>query len=132
MINNATSVPLSGLQAANKQLAASASNTANQLSTTSNVNGELKAEPYRAVEVVNQSLDSRGVRSDFRESARPNPVIFQPDNIAADENGLVTLPNTDQVSDTVTRLQAEQSFRANLQVFSAIDDTLGSLLDRSE
>lgn len=130
MINSAMSIPLSGLQAASKQLAASGNNTANQLSTTSNVNGELKAEPYRAVEVVNQSLDTRGVRSDFRESARANPIIYQPDNIAADEDGLVTLPNTDQVSDTVTRIQAEQSFRANLRAFEAIDDTLGSVLDR--
>lgn len=132
MVSSLFSVPVSGLRAAESRLFASANNTANQFSTSQQVRGETVAKPYEALEAVDTSLEPAGVKSSLLASGRPFPKAYDPESFAADENGFVTLPNTDQIDDATNRILAKNQFKANLSVIEAEDETLGNLLDIKE
>ncbi len=123
MISSATSIAVSGLQAASKRLSNSANNIANQSSTLSQVNGETVAEPFHPSDVLQTSLSSGGVQTELRER--------QPATVAvADGNGGVTqVPNVNTEEEVIAQQFASYDFKANLKVIEAQNETIQSVLD---
>lgn len=138
---SAIKTSVSGLAAASKQVEASASNIANAANrirpedadfggaTTGGRNAAPKPEAYRPVRVHQQSQESGGVRSRFVEVDPPHVAGFDPSSPAADEDGLVALPNVNLEEELVNLILAEQAYKANLQPIKAADEMLGQLLD---
>lgn len=124
-----TLISLTGLQAAQQQVAASASNIANQFSTTTQKDGVVENKPYIPVESVNSSQEFGGVTSVFQPVSPASFPAFLPDNAAADEAGIVQLPNVDLANEAVDLLTAKNAFQANLAVIKANDDVTKDLLD---
>lgn len=128
---NAISIALSGLQAATKQLNASASNIAN-LQTV----GSLEAggqEPYSPLTTrQNTQIDSDGnvlgVKSEVIPRNTPFVPSFDPDSPFANEEGIIGVPNIDLATESVNVKLASLTFKANLEVIEAQEELSDELL----
>lgn len=120
---------LSGLQAAQKQISASASNIANQFSTSTIKDGVKTNDPYQPVSVSNSSNELGGVSSVFQPVSPASFPAFLPDNAAADEAGIVNLPNVDLANETVNMITAKTAFEANVNLIKKSDEMQQTLLD---
>lgn len=126
---SATLTSLTGMQAAQQQVFASASNIANQFSTTSTKpDGSVENKPYQPIQSVNVSQE-QGVSSVFQPVSPASFSAFLPDNAAANEEGIVQMPNVDTANETVNMLEAKNAFQANLAVLKANDEMNKDLLD---
>lgn len=125
----AVNTAISGLQASQVRLANSASNVANMNSTVSRVDGERVAQPYRPMEVVQSSQSTGGVRTDLRPTDPSSVPVYDPNNIAADAEGITQYPNVNLESEIVGQQMAKYDFQANLKSLNAADEMMGSLLD---
>ena len=126
---NSLGIPLSGLMAASKRLENSANNTANEFSTHSNINGETVPEPYRPTQVDQASLEPGGVRTITREVDPASVSRYDPENSAADADGITQYPNVNRESEVVNQKLATYDFKANLNVIKAQDNMMKGLLD---
>ena len=122
------SVSLSGLNAASTRLANSANKTANQFSTLSNVNGETLKEPFKPLDVNNVSLNP-GVKTVLRPTEPASIPVYDPNNSAADAEGITQYPNVSSEEEVVAQLSSKNEFKANLNVIKTQDKMLGNLLD---
>ncbi len=128
------SISVSGLQVQSLRLAGSASNVANLRSTGPLAPAEGERAAYQPVETVQQPLvagagEGAGTRAFFRPA---NPAVtaeFQPDDPAADTDGLVAAPNVSLEREAVTQTVALRGFQANLAAFRTADDLLRETLD---
>jgi len=59
----------------------------------------------------------------------PSVPLLDPANPAADDDGVVHLPNVSLEQEMVTQMIAVRSFQANVKVLEAQDEMIGSLLD---
>lgn len=126
---NPVNIALSGLQAASKRVAVSASNIANQSSTTSLSGGQVVNQPYVAQRVDQVSLSGGGVQAITRDVNPSTVPFFDPSNPSADENGIVNLPNVDTATELVNQKIATYDYQANLSVLKTQDEIEQSLLD---
>ena len=122
------SVSLSGLNAVSIRLANSANKTANQFSTLSNVNGETLKEPFKPLDVNNVSLNP-GVKTVLRPTEPASIPVYDPNNSAADAEGITQYPNVSSEEEVVAQLSSKNEFKANLNVIKTQDKMLGNLLD---
>jgi flagellar basal-body rod protein FlgC len=124
------SIALSGLVAGGRQLAASASNTANSR-TGGPIAGKSFALPadgqqvYEPVTVVQQSLSSgaqpAGVAAAYQRITPGYVRAYNPSAPYADADGMVAEPNVDPVGETLAQIQALDAYRANLRVLESSD-----------
>jgi len=127
-MKSSLSIALSGLVAAGKQLAASASNTANSR-TDGPIPGKNFAadgqQVYEPVTVVQQSLSSgaqpAGVAAAYQRITPGYVRDYNPSAPYADADGMVAAPNVDPASETLTQIQALDTYRANLRVLKSSD-----------
>jgi flagellar basal-body rod protein FlgC len=129
-MKSSLSIALSGLVAAGKQLAASASNTANSR-TDGPIPGKSFALPadgpqvYEPVTVVQQSLSSgaqpAGVAAAYQRITPGYVRDYNPSAPYADADGMVAAPNVDAASEALTQIQALDTYRANLRVLGSGD-----------
>jgi len=115
LISGAT---LSSLAAQVRSLAVSAANVAN-----------LRSVNYEPQRVVQTSGPAGGVRAEAVPISPPSVLVYDPKNPAADQDGLVTLPNVSLDEEFVVQLQAKLAYKANLAALKAQDEALGDLLD---
>jgi flagellar basal-body rod protein FlgC len=115
LISGAT---LSSLLAQARSLAVSAANVAN-----------LRSVDYQPQRVVQTSGPEGGVRAKTVPLTPPSVQVYDPNNPAADDDGLVSLPNVSLEEEFVVQLQAKLAYKANLAALEAQDEVLGELLD---
>ncbi len=101
----------SGMRAQWRRINVSSRNLANA-ENTHDVNGE----PYKKRNVVFSTVmnDLSGVRVDgTKASEEPYREVFNPGHPAADESGMVTMPNVDVPTETVDMMSASRAYKAN-------------------
>ncbi len=137
---------LGGLQAASQRLNVASNNIANQLSTgtvntntNSNAPVESNARPVEQVTSPNlqayqpqQLLQTTGASGEVLTSLQSvEPAtrdVFQPDNPAANEEGIVQYPNVELTTEIANVKLAANEFRANLRALEAQDDVLREVI----
>lgn len=130
MTISATLISLSGIQAAQNRVTASASNVGNQFSTSrTNADGSVENKPYQPVESVDISEATGGVTSNFRQVSPESFPAFLPTNPASNEEGVVDLPNVDLANELLNQILGEKAFKFNLDVLKADDNNTKNLLD---
>ena len=129
MFSAISSTALSGMQASQRRLANSADNIANIHSTQSRVNGQTVQEPFKPQEIQQTSLEQGGVRSVARQKDPATVAVYDPDNSAANADGLVDYPNVNLEQELVEQKVATYDYKANLKVLEAKDDMMEETLD---
>lgn len=120
---------LSGLAVASKRVEVSASNLANQSSTSTQINGVTTNQPYIPKDVVQISLGAGGVRAEVRDANNPVVKYHDPESPQADESGFVEYPNVDTAEELVKMQIASYDYKANLKAIRVADRMEQSLLD---
>lgn len=128
---NAIQIALTGLNAASKQVAASASNVAN-LTTSGSLSDEDNA-PYDALTTVQKSLtdsqgNGQGVSADVIPKNTPYVPAYSPDSPFANEDGLIGVPNVNLAEEAVNLSLAETTYKANLKIIEAASELSDELL----
>ncbi len=119
-------IAASGLQAQSTRLRVVSENIANAQSTGS-VAG---ADPYARKTVSFESEMDRTLGADLVEvksigvDSTPFKLERDPGNPAADENGMVKMPNVDVLVELADMREANRSYEANLQVAKQSADML--------
>lgn len=130
-IFNAMNVAASGMTAQRTRLDIISQNLAN-VNTTRDENGEVyKRQTVVFSENSNSSFDhilcnkletydAKGVKiAAIIEDNREGPMAYDPTHPDADENGYVTLPNVNTVTEMANMIDASRSFEANATAFNA-------------
>jgi flagellar basal body rod protein FlgC len=127
-INNA----VSGLNASSLSIANSANNIANVQSTLRSEKGELVKKPFEPQQVVQKSLEpSGGTLASLRPVTPSDVTVFDPDSLAANEEGLTQYPNVSLEQELVGQIFAKNSYYANLKTIEAatkMDDSLLNII----
>jgi flagellar basal-body rod protein FlgC len=127
---NVFGIGLSGMNAAQVRLGNSANNVANLQSTSSLVNGERVERAYQPTDVSQRSIEpTGGVETSIRTRNPAIIPVYQPENSAADENGIVEFPNVNLEEEAVQQKIASYDFKANAKVIKTQDEMMKSLLD---
>lgn len=129
MISSAGTNALSGLQAASRRLENSANNIANQNSTGSASNDEAVRQAYRPTDVVQLSSDTGGVRTELKERNPATVAVYNPQDSAADANGIVQAPNVNEVNEIIDQKFAAYDFKANAKTLQAYNETVETVLN---
>ena len=117
-LETALRIAASGLQAQSTRLRVVSENIANAQSTGSTPG----ADPYARQTVSFESEMDRTLGADLVRvksiGADSTPFKFEhdPGNPAADENGMVKMPNVDVLTELADMREANRSYEANLQV----------------
>jgi flagellar basal body rod protein FlgC len=126
----AMAVSVSGMMAAQKRLATSAENVANQLSAASEgVDGALVNQPYVPKDVVQISQEAGGVQSQNVPRDPASVAVADEDSSLADDSGVVNYPNVDLAEEAVNQQVAVYDFKANLKAFQAQDNMIKEAID---
>lgn len=129
VIQNATAASISGLRAAERRLEVSANNIANFRSTTTLEEGESQDRPFQPSQVLQVSESPVGTKTLTSPLDPATIPSFEPDNFAADENGIVDVPNVDFAREAVNQIQAKQAFHANLNTLERSKETFERILN---
>ena len=118
-------IAISGLNAASRQLSASASNIAN-LQTVGSLEdgGQAPYTPLQTTQsaITDESGNPQGVRSDFIPQNNPFVPAFDPDSPFADANGIIGVPNVDLAAEAVNLNLAEIQYKANIEVIETASE----------
>ncbi|MEZ0225488.1 MAG: flagellar basal body rod protein FlgC [Alphaproteobacteria bacterium] len=133
---DALSIALSGLVAQSQRLAATASNIANA-STTGIVPSADPSAPastvYKPLQVTFLQLESGGIGAGVTAVVTPDPdgytVVYDPESIYANSEGLIAAPNVDYANELVNLIEIKLAYRANISVIKTQDAMIGDLLD---
>lgn len=121
----------SGLHAQSVRMRILSENLANA-NSTSNVPG---GDPYQRktvsfAEELERVSGAGTVRvNPFGRDETPFPVEKNPSHPAADENGMVKLPNVNPLVEMTDMRQANRSYEANLQVIRQAREMIADLID---
>ncbi len=119
-------IAASGLQAQSTRLRVVSENIANAQSTGSTAG----ADPYARQTVSFESEMNRALGANLVEvksigvDSTPFKLERDPGNPAADENGMVKMPNVDVLVELADMREANRSYEANLQVAKQSADML--------
>lgn len=125
----AITTSLSGLLASVKHVDNSASNIANLQSTSVIKDGQLINEPYTPNQIINVSQEGGGVSTVSTPIINPTVPLYVPNSTLANEQGIVDYPNIDISTEMVNLIQAEHSYKSNINALESAQETLSSLLD---
>jgi flagellar basal-body rod protein FlgC len=112
-------IAASGLEAQSTRMRVVAENIANADSTAATPGGD----PFRRKIVsfettLDRASDARLVKiRRVAEDERPFRVEYDPAHPAADDKGVVKLPNVDQLVELADMREANRSYQASLQIF---------------
>ena len=138
---NAQSIAASGMNAASLRLEAAASNIANAQTEGVLPSAKPLAQPAgtqapelqavydpRRLDQVSLSSGAAGVSASIK--AIPDySLAYKPDATFASAKGFVAVPNVDMAEETVGLITAQQSFKANMNVYKTADAMLQTLLN---
>jgi flagellar basal-body rod protein FlgC len=133
---DALSIALSGLTAQTQRLAATASNIANA-STTGIIPSADPSAPastvYQPLRVTFLQLESGGIGAGVKAVVTPDPdgytVVYDPESVYANSEGLIAAPNVDYANELVNLIETKLAYRANISVIKTQDAMIGDLLD---
>jgi flagellar basal-body rod protein FlgC len=123
-------IAASGLQAQSMRLRVVSENIANAQSTGSTPG----ADPYARKTVSFESEMDRSLGANLVEvksievDSTPFKLERDPGNPAADENGMVKMPNVDVLVELADMREANRSYEANLQVAKQSTDMLNTTI----
>lgn len=120
---------LSGLQAASKQVNASASNIAGA-SVVGAVDPADGPSAYQPVDVVQTTNGTGGVSATTVNRDPASFTAFDPDSSFANAQGEVSVPNVDYTTEIVNLKLAEIAYKANLAVLRTTRELSQELLSR--
>ena len=129
-LETALRIAASGLQAQSTRLRVVSQNIANAQSTGSTPG----ADPYTRQTVSFESEIDRTLGANLVQvksiGVDPSPFKLQhdPGNPAADENGMVKMPNVDVLMELADMREANRSYEANLQVAKQSADMLNTTI----
>lgn len=127
---SAINTALSGLTAASTRLQVAANNIANINSTqTQAADGTVTNTPFQPNLVAQTSLSTGGVQAKVLPTTDKPQQVFQPDNPAANAQGLVAYPNVDLATQLVQTQLATYDYKANLKTVSVHSGLFKNLLD---
>lgn len=120
---------LSGLAASFQRVNVSAQNIANTESTLTLQGGQTLKQPY-VPQRLQQSTDvSGGVTTHVEPVNPPTKSLYDPNNAAADANGITQYPNVDTAEQLVNLQIARYDAEANLSVIKVQDKLFKSVLN---
>jgi flagellar basal-body rod protein FlgC len=128
------SIAASGLAAATQRLQVSADNVANAESDgpspTASAAVQAQYQPAYIAQQVNQVATPGGGTRAVASNAQPGTVTaYDPTAPYADQNGQVSAPNVDIVTQLIQQAIASYAFSANAAVISAQQQTTQALLN---
>ena len=129
-MNGLFAVPQSGLTTQAKRFGVSAQNVVNIDST--GVQSDPPAPDDRGYvpqRVLAVAEPGGGVRGESVPISPPSTFVQDPDDPAADADGLAPRPNVSLEQEMVTQMEAKRLYQANLKVLETVDEMTGSLLD---
>lgn len=128
-ISSAVSASLSGITAAERRLEVSANNIANSRSTATIEDGQIINRPYQPSQVLQVSESPAGTRT-FTSPIDPATIpSFEPDSLAADENGIVQLPNVDLTQEAVNQISARIAFESSVSTLKRSEELYKTVID---
>lgn len=115
---NVFNIAGSALSAQSARLNAVASNLANADSVAG-----ADGQPYRAKQVVFAAKPVAGGGIGVRvtgvvDSAAPPRILYDPNNPAANEQGMVAMPNVNVVEEMVNMISASRAYQSNVEVMN--------------
>lgn len=121
---------LSGIAAASQRLNVSAQNIANSESTqTRRGDGVVVNEPYVPGRLAQVSQAEGGVTTSVEPVSPASVQRYDPNNAAADANGLTNYPNVDTAQQLVQAKIATYDIQGNINVLKVQDRMFKSVLD---
>jgi flagellar basal-body rod protein FlgC len=130
VMSDVLSVALSGLVAQQQRLDVVANNVAN-VSTAGRV--PTAADPastvYKPLSVSLTALTAGGVQSQVTQVPNGTSVSYDPQNIYANDQGYVAVPNVDITRELVNALESKTLFRANISVIKTQEKMADDLLN---
>jgi flagellar basal-body rod protein FlgC len=134
LMSIASTIALSGMNAAARRLEVSASNVANVTSTGAlpNADGTVPAgapQAYAPLELVQTESAGGGTQTAVTTVKPPTTTVYDPQASFANQDGLVAAPNVDLAQEMIGQLLASYSFAANAKVMKADDRMTGALLN---
>lgn len=122
---------LSGIMAAQTQMAVSANNIANARSTLSSDSrtGQIIEKPYQALQVQQISLAEGGVRAVVLPAKPATLPVFDPSSLQANEEGIVEMPNVSPETEAINQVTARAAFEANIKALQKQMEMQDSLLN---
>lgn len=138
MIDQVLSTALSGLNAQQKRLSATASNVANVLTSGARPGSAEAAAGaptvYKPLQVdlstqVLPDGQGAGVSANITEKQDGYSVTYSPDAAGADADGLVAVPNVDLTTEMVNLLETKTLYKANAAVIRTADEMQKDMLD---
>lgn len=107
----------SGMRAQWRRLNVSSRNLANAENTR-----DVDGEPYKKRNVLFSTVmdDMSGVRVDgTKVSDEPYREVFNPAHPSANDEGMVTMPNVDVPTETVSMMSASRAYKANFMAMQS-------------
>jgi flagellar basal-body rod protein FlgC len=133
-MSSISSIAVSGLNAATRRLAVSASNVANQQSTGAlpAANGTVPTgapQAYTPLQVNQTAAADGGTQTSVTTTSPSTVAISDPQAPFADQDGMVAAPNVDLAQELIGQMVAKYSYAANLTSLKADRDMSKALLD---
>ncbi len=128
MIQFTGNIAVSGFQAAERRLANSANNVANQ-NTTGSTDATAPRQVFIPQDVVQQSAEAGGVTTQTRERTPATTSVYAPEDPAADANGLIQAPNVSPERELIDQQFASYDAKANLKSLKAYNETVEEVLN---
>ncbi|KAB0264343.1 flagellar basal body rod protein FlgC [Microvirga brassicacearum] len=120
-----------GLEAQSMRLRVVSENVANA-SSTGRTEG---SDPYTRKTITFRSQLDRALGAasvsvkSIGEDSAPYPVQYDPGNPAADENGMVKMPNINVLTEMTDMREANRSYEANLQMIKQVRSMISATID---
>jgi flagellar basal-body rod protein FlgC len=120
---------LSGYAAAVQRLNVSANNIANADSTQTVSNGTVQNTPYVPQQVVQSSQATGGVSTSVESVNPPSIAVNDPNNPAANANGVTQYPNVDPAQQLIQAQLASYDAQGNISVLKVESKLYQSVLN---
>jgi flagellar basal-body rod protein FlgC len=127
---NALNAAVSGFNAAAQRLNANANNIANSFSTQTQTNGVTTNTPYVPQQVDQTAqVPAGGVITHNASINPPSIQVYDPNNVAANAQGITNYPNVDQAQQLVGTQVARYTAQGNLDVIKVENHLLQSVIN---
>jgi flagellar basal-body rod protein FlgC len=133
-MSSISTIALSGMNAAARRLAVSASNVANVMSTGAlpDAAGTVPAgapQAYAPLELVQTASAGGGTQTTVTTATPSTTAVYDPQAPFANQDGFVAAPKVDLAQELIGQLIASYTFTANATVMKADDRMTGALLN---
>jgi len=126
---NAINASVSGFTAATQRLNVSAQNIANEFSTQTEQNGVVSNTPYVPQQLEQSALTTGGVATSTAPVTPPSIQLYDPNNPAANANGLTPYPNVDPAQQLIQAQISSYDAQGNLAAIKVENNLFQKVLN---